>query len=89
MAVAMGENQEGIWKPKLSNSMTVPNTKIEYIAPFFKKGYLFILSILEIVNCLTTKAPMPLPSKIKGTDKVKANAPITPSMENDASITSR
>ena len=47
------------------------------------------LSLNAAENSWTTKAPMPLPIKIKGTDKVKAKAPMTPSMENEASNISR
>src|SRR3989338_8852297 len=41
------------------------------------------------VNSITTKAPTPLPNKINGTDRVKAKAPITPSIENEASRISK
>ena len=41
------------------------------------------------VNCLTIKAPSPFPKRIKGTLKVKAKAPITPSIEKEASNISR
>ena len=37
--------------------------------------------MLLMVNLRTTKRPMPLPSKIRGTDIVKATAPRTKSME--------
>ena len=42
-----------------------------------------------MVSCLTNKAPNPFPISIKGTDKVKAKAPNTPSMENVVSIISK
>ena len=85
----MGENQTGIWKPKLSKSIIIPKNNSEYIAPFLRKIYFLIFSILLMVNWRTTNAPKPFPSKIRGTDIVKANAPRTPSMEKVASITSR
>lgn len=75
IVVTTGENQEGILKPKDSKSITTPNTKIEYMAPFLRKIYFFILSIFETVIWRTTTAPIPFPIKIKGTDKVKAKAP--------------
>ena len=34
--VATGESQAGIWNPKLSASMIVPSTRMEYIALFLK-----------------------------------------------------
>jgi len=41
------------------------------------------------VSSLTTKAPIPFPRRMRGTAIVKAKAPITPSIENVASMTSR
>ena len=34
-----------------------------------------------IVNFLSTNTPIPFPKNIKGTENVKANAPITPPIE--------
>lgn len=45
--------------------------------------------VYNLVSSRTTKAPMPLPMRISGMANVKAKAPITPSMEKVASITSR
>ena len=67
--------------PKLSRIIIIPKNKIEYIAPFFKYLYFLILSMFETVSCLRTTAPMPFPIRIIGTDKVKAKAPTTPSIE--------
>lgn len=70
-------------------SMIIPRQRIEYIAPFFKNRYFFILVILLTVICLTAIAPRAFPTRMSGTDIVKANAPSTPSIEeNVASMTS-
>src|SRR3989339_241140 len=87
--VLSGASQNGNSRPKLSKIISPPSMPIEYIAPFLRYAYLAITSMPRMVNSRTTNAPMPLPIKISGTESVNANAPITPSMENDASSTSR
>src|SRR3989339_1403821 len=87
--VITGENQLGIWAPKLSRTMISPRKRIEYIAPFFRYAYFLILSILEIVSWRRTRAPRPLPKRIRGIERVKAKEPKTPSIEKVASITSK
>src|SRR5947208_16824537 len=87
--VATGESHSGRCKPNDLESITDPRKAIEYIAPFLRYLYLFIASTFLTVSCLTTMAPIPLPASINGTEKVKAKAPRTPSIENDASIASR
>jgi len=42
-----------------------------------------------MVKFLTIIAPSPFPMRIRGTAVVKAKAPITPSIEKEASRTSR
>src|SRR3989338_1873024 len=89
LIVAMGEIHSGTWYPKPPKTMKVPRTRTEYIAPFFRNAYFLTLSKLLIVSCLTTRAPIPLPISMSGTDKVKAKAPTTPSTKNVASMTSK
>ena len=62
---------------------------MEYIAPFLSNVYFAILRIAFMVNFLTITAPNPFPIKMRGTAVVKAKAPMTPSMENEASKTSK
>ena len=59
------------------------------IAPFLRYTYSFILSTFATVSSLKIKAPRPLLIKMRGTDRTKAKAPITPSIEKVASMTSR
>jgi hypothetical protein len=87
MKVFKGASQKGCFWPKLYKIIKASNIPIEYIAPFLREAYLEIKSIPLTVNSLTTRAPMPLPIKISGTNIVKT--PITPSNENEASKTSR
>ena len=87
--VMAGESHSGRRIPKLSHTIIIPRKRIEYIAPFFKYIYFLILSILPSVSWRTTRAPKPLPMRMRGTERVKANAPRTPSIEKIASITSR
>lgn len=87
--VATGESHCGMWNPKASAIITTPRIRIEYMAPFFKYLYLLMRSILLTVSFLSTRAPRPFPMRISGIEKVNANAPTTPSIENVASRTSR
>ena len=51
---------------KLSSIITIPSTKTEYIAPFFRYLCFFTFSMLLSVSCLTTIAPIPVPTSIRG-----------------------
>jgi hypothetical protein len=84
-----GANQNGTCASKLSRHMIAPSTPIEYIAPFLRYANFETRSMPRIVTSRTTSAPMPLPTRISGTEVVNANAPTTPSIENEASSTSR
>ncbi len=87
--VATGDNHCGTWYPKASIIITTPRMRMEYMAPFFRYLYFLIRSMLLTVSFRRTRAPRPFPMRISGIEKVKANAPTTPSMENVASRTSR
>lgn len=69
--VIIGENHSGICAPKALRTIMLPKNKIEYIAPFCRYLYFFILLIFPMVICLTINAPKPFPIKIIGIDKVK------------------
>ena len=75
--------------PKASAIIIIPRKKMEYIAPFFKNMYFLILSIFLPVNSRKTNATRPFPIMISGTERVKAKAPRTPSIEKVMSIISK
>ena len=37
----------GIWKPKLSMVIIIPNRRSEYIAPFLRKIYFYIFYVAD------------------------------------------
>ncbi len=78
-----------MWTPKLSAIMMIPRKKMEYIAPFFRYRYVLTRSTLRSVSSRTTKAPIPFPMRMRGTERVKAKAPRTPSIEKVRSMISR
>ena len=53
--VTTGETQAGMLKPKLSTIIIVPKKSREYIAPFLRKIYFLILSMLLMVNLADNK----------------------------------
>ena len=46
-AVTRGENQLGIWKPKLSRSIIIPKNRREYIAPFLRYIFFYIFYVAD------------------------------------------
>ena len=80
---------EGNSTLKASRIINKPRNPIEVRAPFFRYLYLAIVSIPFMVNSLTTKAPIPIPIKMRKRFMVKAKAPMTPSKLKVVSRTSR